>query len=47
VVVLVVICSGGFGEGGDGGCGGSGMHNNFCNNRKVNLLCRHYIAADL
>lgn len=50
VVIFEVICSGGFGEGGDGGgndggCGGSGIHNNFCNNRNVNLLCRQYIAC--
>lgn len=47
-MVMVVICSGGFGEGGDdGGCGGSdsGIHNSFCTDRNVNLLCRHFIAC--
>jgi len=41
-----VIISGGFGEGGDGGgCGGGGISNNFCNNRNLNLLFRHYTAC--
>lgn len=47
--MVVVISSGGFGEGGDGDggdCGGGGgIHNNFCNNRNLNLLFRHRTAC--